>query len=160
MATRSPSSVASHRSRRPRAAAAVAGVVLLASASAGCLPADANTFLQRTNALRTSHGVAPLADQDVLTKKAEEWARHLADTGTLAHSELSASLDGLPWFALGENVGVSTPTDDTLRTLQDQLASSAQHRANLLNGQFDHMGVGVAESADGRVWVVEVLADL
>ncbi|MGH9275690.1 MAG: CAP domain-containing protein [Acidimicrobiales bacterium] len=151
---------ASDRSPRRRTTTALLGLVLLATAAGACLPADAQTFLERTNALRSSQGVPALADHDALTQHAEEWARHLAETGVLAHSQLSKAGDGLAWTALAENVGVSSPTEDTLRTIQDQLAASSEHRANMVNGQFTHMGVGVAEGADGRVWVVEVFAAL
>jgi uncharacterized protein YkwD len=124
------------------------------------MPQDAKTFLDRTNALRSSVGVAPLAEHDVLTAKAEDWANHMAATGVLDHSHLTQDLDGLSWQALGENVAMSPPTSDTLRTLFDLLASSAQHRANSISSQFTHMGVGVATDAEGRVWVAEVFAKL
>jgi uncharacterized protein YkwD len=144
----------------PRRSLALLSVVLIAVAAAGCMPADARTFLERTNAMRSSAGVAPLAEHDALTQKAEEWAQHMADTGVLAHSKLTRSLDGVPWLALGENVAMSSPTADTLATLQELLAGSSQHRANLLSDQFTHLGVGVATGADGRVWVAEVFARL
>jgi uncharacterized protein YkwD len=145
---------------RPRSAGALLAIVLVAVAAAGCMPAEERTFLDRTNALRSSHGLPTLGEHDVLTTKAEGWAQHLAATGTLAHSSLSSGLDGLAWRALAENVGVSTPTADTLLTLHERLASSPQHRANLLDARMTHMGVGVATSPDGRVWVVEVFAAL
>jgi uncharacterized protein YkwD len=160
MSASSRSSVAPVRSRRRRKVLALAGVAVLATTSAGCLRAEEQTFFDRTNALRSSRGVATLRDHDALNQKAELWARHLAETGVLAHSQVPQSLEALPWHLLGENVGVTSDRSNPLRTLQDQLAASPAHRANLLNEQFDHMGVGVAESADGRVWVVEVFADL
>ena len=144
----------------PRRSLALLSVVLIAVAAAGCMPADARTFLERTNELRSSAGVAPLAEHDALTQKAEEWAQHMADTGVLAHSRLTKSLEGVPWLALGENVAMSSPTADTLATLQGLLAGSSQHLANLVSDQFTHMGVGVATGADGRVWVAEVFARL
>lgn len=134
--------------------------ILVALAASGCMPDDARTFLDRANDLRAGSGLPALQEHDTLTAKAERWAEHMAATGRLEHSTLTADLDGLAWTALGENVAVSTPTSDTLRTLHDLLVSSPQHRANLLSGQFTHLGVGVATSRDGRVWVVEVLAGL
>ncbi len=151
-----PSSTAPRR----RAVLAAASVVLLAVTTAGCMPPEELTFFDRTNALRISQDVAPVADHDALTAKAEAWARHMADTGVLAHSQLSQDLEGLRWSALAENVGVSTPTSDTLLSIHSMFAASAGHRANLLSTQFDHMGVGVARGADGRVWVAEVFARL
>lgn len=148
------------RPTRARLGMGVAVLAVLATILAGCMPDDARTFLDRTNSLRASQGLPALHEHDQLTDKAEAWAQHMARTGRLAHSDLAAGLEGLPWTALGENVGVSTPTADTLRTIHEKLASSPTHRANMLNARFTHMGVGVATSADGRVWVAEVFADL
>jgi uncharacterized protein YkwD len=146
------------RTRRRGVAAAIAAVALAVSASA-CMPAAEHTFLDRTNALRSSQGLAPLAENDVLTAKAEAWAQHMAATGQLAHSSLTQGLQGLAWKSLGENVGMSTPTGDTLATLQSMLAGSPEHRSNML-GRYTHMGVGLAKGADGRMWVAEVFATL
>jgi uncharacterized protein YkwD len=138
----------------------VLALVLLALVAAGCMPSDAKTFLDRTNALRKSNGVAALKEHDTLTNKAEAWARHMASTGRLEHSNLSSGLGNLRWTALGENVGYSSRTSDTLKTIHNLFVNSAGHRANLLNSRFTHMGVGVATDSRGRVWVAEVFARL
>ncbi|MFP5256135.1 MAG: CAP domain-containing protein [Acidimicrobiia bacterium] len=148
------------RSTRARLGTGLAVVAVLATVVAGCMPDDARTFLDRTNGLRASHGLPALAEHGQLTDKAEAWAHHMARTGRLAHSDLTTGLDGLAWSALGENVGMSTPTSDTLRTIHEKLASSPTHRANMLKARFTHMGVGVATGSDGRVWVAQVFADL
>ena len=147
------------RSRR-RSAGTLLAIVLLAVAAAGCMPADAKTFLDRTNTLRSSVGVRALKENDTLTRKAEEWAQHMASTGRLEHSNLPDGLSSLNWKALGENVGYSSPTSDTLKTIHNLFVASAPHRANLVNGGFTHMGVGVAKDKAGRVWVAEVFASL
>ena len=90
---------------RRRGAGALVAVLLTAVALGGCMPDDARTFLDRTNALRRSLGVPALKEHDTLTNKAESWARHMASTGRLEHSTLSAGLSGLQWTALAENVG-------------------------------------------------------
>jgi uncharacterized protein YkwD len=143
-----------------RSMGAVLAMVLLALVAAGCMPRDARTFLDRTNTLRSSHGVRPLREHDTLTRKAEEWAQHMASTGKLAHSNLADGLGSLNWRSLGENVGYSSPTSNTLLTLHNMFVRSSAHRANLLNSRFTHMGVGVAKDRYGRVWVAEVFAQL
>jgi len=153
-----PASPARRRRRRPILGLLAVVAVLLGAAA--CMPAEERTFLDRTNALRTSQGVRPLAEHDTLTQKAESWAQHMAATGKLAHSQLSAGLSSLPWRTLAENVGVSAPTADTLLSIHNAFAASPTHRSNLLDRRFTHMGVGVARSADGRVWVAEVFAQL
>ncbi len=166
-ATTSPSPVgASHLMTarttriRTRSAGALVAILLLSVAAAGCMPASERTFLDRTNTLRTSQGVSRLRENDVLTRKAEAWAQHMASTGRLEHSTVSAGLGDLDWTALGENVAMHGPTSNTLLTIFNMLAASSGHRANMLNSRFTHMGVGVAKDASGRVWVAEVFADL
>ena len=124
------------------------------------MPDDARTFLDRTNSLRSSVGARPLQENDILTRKAEDWAQHMAATGTLAHSNLSSGLSGLSWRMLGENVGYASSSGDTLKRIHDMFVSSSAHRANLVNSRFTHMGVGVAKDSRGRVWVAEVFAQL
>jgi uncharacterized protein YkwD len=157
---RSVTTISASRPGQRRSVGAVLAIVLLALAAAGCMPADAKTFLDRTNALRASHGVAGLKEHDTLTRKAEAWAQHMAATGRLEHSNLSADLGSLQWRALAENVGYSTPTGDTLKTIHDAFVGSSGHRANLLRSTYTHMGVGVAQDGRGRVWVAEVFAAL
>ena len=148
-----------HAARR-RSMGAILAMVLLAVAAAGCMPADAKTFLDRTNSLRSSYGLRAYKQHDTLTRKAESWAQHMASTGKLAHSNLADGLGSLNWKALGENVGYSSPTSNTLLTIHNMFVKSSSHKANLLSSRFTHMGVGVAKDSRGRVWVAEVFAQL
>lgn len=143
----------------PRATGALLTLLLLVVTSA-CLPKEEQSILDRTNALRAANGVAPLKEHSTLTAKAEWWAQHMAGTGSLQHSTLTAGLDGLSWRYLAENVAVSAPTADTLRTIFELLASSPTHRANMLDRRYTHIGIGVAKGPDGRVWVVQEFAAL
>jgi uncharacterized protein YkwD len=135
-------------------------VIVLIFAGAGCMPAPERTFLDRTNAGRAYVGVRPLQENDTLTNKAEDWAQHMAAAGVLTHSNLSSGLGGLSWTKLGENIGTSTPTADTLLSIHIAFVQSAPHRANIVDPEFTHMGVGVATDRAGRVWVAEVFARL
>ena len=154
-------SITAHpRVAKRRSVGAILAIVVLALAAAGCMPGDARTFLERTNNYRISKGVPVLREHDTLTRKAEDWAQHMAATGRLEHSNLSSGLSGLAWKSLGENVGYSSPTSDTYKTIHNMFVNSSGHRANLLNKGFTHMGVGVAKDKYGRVWVAEVFARL
>jgi uncharacterized protein YkwD len=146
--------------RAPRRGLAVLAVVLLAITASACLPQQEQSFLDRTNALRASEGLRAYKEHGTLTAKAEAWAQHMASTGVLEHSNLSSGLSGLAWRSLGENVGVQPPGNDPWLKMHQMFASSSGHRANLLSTKFTHMGIGVATSGDGRVWVVEVFAQL
>ena len=148
------------RTPRTRTAGTLLAVVLLAVVAAGCLPAEEQSFLDRTNALRSSVGVRPLQEHGTLTAKAEAWANYMARTGRLEHSNLAADLPGVQWMALGENVGYSSRTSDTPLTIHNAFVASPGHKRNLVDSRFTHMGIGVATDGAGRVWVAEVFAKL
>jgi uncharacterized protein YkwD len=155
-----PAPSTSRRTRSRRGGLLLVAIALLAVALAGCMPDDARTFLDRTNSLRKANGVPSVTEHDTLTKKAEAWAQHMASTGRLEHSTLSAGLSSLGWTALGENVGYSSRTSNTLLTIHNKFVSSAAHKAILLDRRYTHMGVGVARDSSGRIWVAEVFARL
>ncbi len=84
-------------------------------------------------------------------KKAQAWAEHLAQINKLEHSNLASGMDD-QWKRLGENVGYSS---SSISKVHDQFMASAGHRANILDGRFTHVGIGVAK-ANGRVFVVQM----
>jgi uncharacterized protein YkwD len=158
--TQQPAETEAQPTPRRRGVAAILAVVLLAIAAAGCLPEEEQSFLTRTNDLRRSVGVAPLKNHATLNQKAESWAHHMASTGRLQHSTLTAGLGSINWSALGENVGYSSPRNLVYLSIHNAFVASPSHRANLVNRNYTHMGVGVAKDSAGRVWVVEVFARL
>jgi len=133
---------------RARSAATLLAVVLLVTAVAGCMPAEERTSLTRTNQLRSSVGVPALQESDALTRKAEDWANHMASTGRLAHRGTWSGLGS--WCAAGENVGYGK---DSV-TVHNALMRSAPHRANIL-GRYDRIGTGYAKR-NGRVWITQI----
>jgi hypothetical protein len=110
-------------------------------------------FATRVNALRASVGVGPLGLHPVLTAKAEAWAAHMAATGCLCHSNLS---DGVTvgWRKLGENIG----RGPSVASIHDALVHSSLHYANMVDGSFHWIGVGVAYGGGG-MYVAEVFMD-
>ena len=74
-------------------------------------------------------GSRSLKEHDTLTAKAEAWAQHMASTGRLEHSNLSSGLSGLRWRSLGENVGYSSPTSNTLLTIHNMFVELLRHTA-------------------------------
>jgi len=146
--------------RHRRRITALLAIVFLAVAAAGCMPPEETTFFDRTNALRASKGLPALSENQTLVDKAEAWAHVMASSGQLKHSNLADGLGGLQWMVLGENVGVTSPGGDSLLKLHQALVASPAHYANLVDPRFTHMGVGVATSPDGKVWVVEIFAKL
>ena len=117
-------------------------------------PAAASDIAARTNGVRTSRGLAPLARDAALDSAATGWARELATSGVLRHSTLPEQLVGKPWSTVGENIGVGGSSG----VVHDALVNSASHLANIVGPNFSRIGVGAYTDTTGRLWVVEVFA--
>lgn len=142
--------------RSPRAL--LAKTVLLALAVlvlSGCLTPAQKEVLTQVNATRAAHGLPALAELPAATSKAQAWAEHLANVGTLSHSTLTDGLGGVAWRRIGENVGWHT---DGVAAVHSAYMASPPHRQNIL-GDWTHLGVGYA-TANGRTYTVQVFVKL
>jgi uncharacterized protein YkwD len=147
------------RVRRPRkflrfALAAVA-VGALAFGSVGCddpidLDGPAAHLFHMLNDYRAANGRAPLTPVVDATMKAQAQAEAMANAHYLYHSNLASGIDP-GWYTIGENVGVG-PTVDSV---ENAFIASPDHRANMLSSSFNEVGIGVATSSDGQVWIAE-----
>lgn len=136
-------------------------LALVALLLTGCMSAEARLSFDRVNALRGERGLAALVEDPQLVEKAEGWAAQLAAEGGLRHSDLTAGLDASRWSFLGENVGVAGGSTDVaalVQAVQHAFEGSPPHLANAVDPRFTHGGIGVALSADGRVFVVQEFA--
>ena len=142
-----------HASVRPpnrRSVGVLAGLIAALLLGA-CLSPQQGTAHGLVNQSRGDAGRNMLALDAVAQSKAQAWAEHLAQRNTLAHSRLSDGMDG-GWSYIAENVGYGSSVEDVHR----QFMSSSAHRANVLDGRFTHLGVGVARG-HGKTFVVHVL---
>jgi hypothetical protein len=131
--------------------AATAAFVISTSQGANAAdPAAESDFIARINSLRASRGLGAVQSHPVLTAKAQGWAAHMAATGCLCHSNLSDGVS-VSWSKLGENVG----RGPSVGSLHDAFVNSPAHQANMLDGRFNYVGVGVAYGG-GQMWVAEV----
>jgi hypothetical protein len=128
-----------------------AGVVVTAAPSAHAADPGAEAdFVARVNDLRASRGVPALGVHSVLVAKAQAWADHMAATGCLCHSNLPDGVN-VRWSKLGENVG----RGPSVASIHDALVNSPGHYANMVDGAFQWIGVGVSYGG-GQMWVAEV----
>jgi uncharacterized protein YkwD len=111
---------------------------------------------QAINQDRATDGLPPLAYDTQLAGLAEDWANDLAATQTLVHRDLAAVI-AEPAYArfwtLGENLTVGS-SGTTSQQIEALWMADAEHRAKVLSSDFNVVGIGVAYSTDGRLWVV------
>ncbi len=138
--------------------AAACAMVLAVTVPIQSASADGNTssdYVARINALRASVGVQPLAVDAQLTGLAQGWAQHMASTGVLSHSVLTAGITE-SWAKLGENVGVGPDNP----TVWNAFLHSAEHYANLVDPSFNRVGVGVVVDGNGTEWTCHKFMEL
>jgi hypothetical protein len=130
----------------------LAATLLLGAGSATASASDeAAQFVAAINGSRASlAGVGALQSKSDLTDVANRHAAEMAAAGSIFHNPaLGSQVSG--WEVLGENVGVGTD----VAGLHQAFLDSPAHRANLLDGRFTEVGIGIAHTSDS-LWVVEV----
>jgi serine protease len=114
---------------------------------------EAQQVLDLVNVERAKAGAAPLAFHDALMRAAQAHSEDQAAHNQMSHtgsdgSNLGQRLTrvGYPFRTWGENVayGYATP----VAVMQGWLASPG-HRANILNPNFNEIGIGIARNARG-----------
>jgi uncharacterized protein YkwD len=155
-----PSAAAPTRRRRWRVAAPLVAVVAIALACAACFPPPspgsvAGDTLTAMNQDRAASGLGGLAWDSSLAGIAQSHAQAMADSGSLWHSDLGwliaqPSMAGT--WTMGENLLMAGGTNGY--AAEDLWMASPPHRANILNGAFNRVGIGVVTDGGGRTWMV------
>ena len=121
--------------------------VLLAPGTSVAADGRAGDYVGRINSLRSSVGVSSLQADAELTAAAQACAQRMASTNTLSHSPDITSGISQHWLKVGENVGVG-PDNSTIFAA---FVASPHHYENLVDPDFNRIGVGVADGG-GRQW--------
>jgi uncharacterized protein YkwD len=141
----------------------VAAIVALGSTA--CFPDTSSTgpsdptlaaMYQALNADRAANGLGGLTWSPKLTNLAGTWAHSMAATGILGHQNLAGIVgqgDFAPYWAMGENILVG-PGNMSAGEMEAAWMNSSAHRANILSGNYNVVGIGVFHGGDGRAWAV------
>ena len=134
--------------RRLVAAALTVGAILSAALTSG---AAEDCFRSLTNQERRAVGRAELRQDGRLDVLAEMQSAAMQARGTIFHNrDLAAQAPD--FAAVGENVGMGPSCE----AIHDAFMASPGHRANILDGDYTHLGVGVKIDPDGTWYVTEV----
>ncbi|WP_162003422.1 CAP domain-containing protein [Microvirga tunisiensis] len=109
-------------------------------------------FLQLVNETRTKAGAKPLTFDGELLDSSDAHSGWMEQTDTFSHTGVSGSSAGqrmtsagYGWQGWGENIAYSSgPLNEaTVQKLHDMLVNSPGHYANLVNGRFEEIGIGL-----------------
>ena len=128
----------------------VVGAAPAAAASGAVSPDAEQQFIDAVNRERASRGAGAVALDGELTDVARGWSNHLAAEERLTHNPDLPNQVEADWEKLAENVG----TGGSVNVIHDAFMASATHRANILDPDLTHIGVGVID-AGGRLWVTQ-----
>ena len=107
------------------------------------------------NVSRTAEGLAPLTLTVQMSDVARNWSATMGNAATT--SDPWAGFDHNPnystqipagWNRAGENIAVGTAGWYTAAMMHDRLMNSPGHRANIMNPDFTHIGLGIVHTKD------------
>jgi hypothetical protein len=137
----------------------VAAVGALAASSSGVASASESSdeahLLALVNGERAAHGLPAYAPIDDLDALARAHSRDMLRDGRIYHSpSLEDDVRGC-WTTLGENVGTGPDVD----SVHNAFMNSPEHRSNILDNDFNQVGLGIVVADDGRVYITETFAE-
>jgi uncharacterized protein YkwD len=107
------------------------------------------SFASKTNKARASHGLSKVSLDPQLSQSATKHNSSMVSKTLLFHTSNSQFYDWVTnWSMLGENVGEG----GGVAVLQKAFMHSPEHRANILERSFKHIGIAVKEK-NGVMWV-------
>jgi uncharacterized protein YkwD len=108
------------------------------------------SFAKKINGSRGNHHVGRLQLDPQLSRVASKQTNSMIDKNELYHTPNLGSRV-TRWRMLAENVGYG----NTVRSLHKMFMKSSGHKHNILNGQYEYVGIS-AKQAHGWLWVTVV----
>lgn len=137
-------------------------VALLTLCSGSCLAQQKTSAAEQelfnaVNRERKANGLSSLKIDEALANAARKHAQRMAEQGTVSHQLAGeptlpsrAKAAGAHFSWLSENVDEGP----SAKAIHESFMKSSLHRANILDGDMDSVGIGVAER-DGQLFAVE-----
>jgi hypothetical protein len=122
-------------------------------------------FLQLINEARANAGVKPVTFDGELLDSSDAHSAWMDQTDTFSHTGVNGSSAGTRmtsagygWQGWGENIAYVSGgmTEATVRQLHTNLMNSPGHYANIVNGSFEEIGIGLKEGTINGYKVVFV----
>lgn len=161
------------RQRLPGTALLVPGLLVVAACNGSNSPTDPGAGLSvaqietrsfsLVNAAREQQSAgAQLAFDEIISRAARSYSEAMRDQGFFSHyapggqdvrDRLRAA--GVKFSKAGENLARVVRAGDPAGMAHDQFMNSLTHRTNVLNPDYQYMGVGVAKLGD-EYWITQI----
>jgi uncharacterized protein YkwD len=147
----------------PAASSASSSRGAASNVAAGVSSLERRAF-ELTNAQRIANGESPLVWDAELSRMARMHSQEMARTGLFDHvgpdgRDMRARAHGSNvrgWSVMAENIAYNQGFDDPAAFAVQRWMRSVKHRDNILNANFTRSAVGIARSADGRVFLTQL----
>lgn len=105
--------------------------------------------LHSVNDLRSEHHRVLLTVRQTLQQRAQRWANLIARRQRLADDLRGWRYCPAKHYAANAGVGWDVPD------IESAFEHSSVHRSNILGRAYRWVGIGVATSRDGRIWITQ-----
>lgn len=119
--------------------------------------AEITAMITRHNNTRAAHGVNALGQDALLNQIAQTHAQYMASSGNMSHADAQglhvdgrATAVGYNWNAIGENIGYDTSSQH----LYNGWLGSQDHFDNIVDPDFEDIGVGVVTTGIYEYWCI------
>jgi uncharacterized protein YkwD len=109
----------------------------------------------------------PLAWDARLATVARAHSDDMARTGTFSHTGSDGSLPagrvsnaGVQWLSTGENIAKAEDVVQAEGLFMNEPKFERNHRANILNPNYTHVGIGISRGRDGSLYITQEFAQI
>lgn len=102
-----------------------------------------------------------------LATVALEHSQEMAATGVFSHKGADGSMPmnrvsraGIRWLATGENIAKVESAEQAETLFMDEPKFQPNHRGNILNANYNSVGIGVARGSDGSLYITQEFAEI
>ncbi len=111
----------------------------------------------------TGDKAGPLAWDESLAQVARAHSADMISRGFFNHVNPDeqaphdrVSRAGIPWESVAENIASSDDVEKAQTAFMNEPPFQPNHRANILNPDFTHIGVGIVQGPNGRLFITQV----
>jgi uncharacterized protein YkwD len=117
--------------------------------------------------LETKGRAPALQWDDRLAAVARMHSEEMARNGFFSHEGADGtspaqrvSMAGIKWLSTGENIANCSGVSEAESRFMNEPKFQQNHRSNILNGNYTHVGVGVVRAPDGSLYITQEFVQL